>query len=222
MRQQVTRSAVFAALFLMVAVGLIVVRHFMASEERSDANVAPPAESARQTGTPADGQPAAESPDRAVRDVTPQGVSRVFMSPGAPTNRRVLSASAIRISQAGATPSGEIRGEGGTVRLYGIAFPEGKKICTTSTGERWACGRRAYIALHNRMLGEEVACEPKTTADPPVAECHVGDINLAAWLLAEGLAYLAPDVADKELVAAEASAKSARRGLWSDTREPVN
>ena len=49
------------------------------------------------------------------------------------------------------------------------------------------------------------------------AECHVGDANLAAWLLAEGLAQIAPDVTDKELVAAEAAAKAAKRGLWSDS-----
>ena len=203
MRQRATRSAVFAAMFLGLAAVVMVVRHFMAADGRLEANIAPSAESTRPTSLPTDGQPAAEPHDRAVRDVTPQGVSRVFMSPSA-GNRRVPSASAIRISQAGATPSGEIRGEGGTVRLYGIAFPEGKKICKTSSGERWACGRRAYIALHNRMLGEEVSCEPKTAAEPPAAECHVGDVNLAAWLLAEGLAYLAPDITDKELVTAEA------------------
>jgi endonuclease YncB( thermonuclease family) len=219
MRQQVTRSAVFAAVFLGLAAGVIVVGHFMASDETPGANVASPAQPARQTSTPPDGQPAVEPHHRPVRDVTPQGVSRVFMPPSALGNRRVPSASAIRISQAGATPSGEIRGEGGTVRLYGVAFPEGKKICTTSTGERWACGRRAFIALHNRMLGEEVSCEPKTAAAPPIAECYVGDVNLAAWLLAEGLAYLAPDITGKELVTAEASAKSAKRGLWSDSGE---
>ena len=218
MPQRVTRSAVLVALVLGLAACLIVVRYVATTQETPAAIGArdePRLETARPT--PAAGAPAAEPHDRSVRDVTPQGVSRVFMPPPAPGSKRVPTAAAIRISQAGVALNGEIRGEGGTVRLYGIAFPDAKRICTTEAGERWACGRRAYIALHNRIAFEEVGCEPRTTTEPPQAECHVGDANLAAWLLAEGLAQLAPDVTDKDLVAAEAAAKNAKRGLWSDS-----
>ncbi len=214
MPQRVTRSAVLVALVLGLAACLIIVRYVATTQETPAAIGArdePRLETARPT-------PAASEPhDRSVRDVTPQGVSRVFMPPPAPGSKRGPTAAAIRISQAGVALNGEIRGEGGTVRLYGIAFPDAKRICTTEAGERWACGRRAYIALHNRIAFEEVGCEPRTTTEPPQAECHVGDANLAAWLLAEGLAQLAPEITDNDLVAAEAAAKNAKRGLWSDS-----
>jgi endonuclease YncB( thermonuclease family) len=216
MRQAVRR--VFVALVLGLAAGLIVVRYFATTQEMPAA-ISARDEQRLETArpTPAAGEPAAEPHDRSVRDVTPQGVSRVFMPPPAAGSKRVPTVAAIRISQAGVALNGEIRGEGGTARLYGVAFPDAKRICTTEAGERWACGRRAYIALHNRIAFEEVSCEPRATTEPPQADCHVGDANLAAWLLAEGLAQLAPDVTDKELVAAEAAAKNAKRGLWSDS-----
>ena len=216
MPQRVTRSAVLVALVLGLAACLIVVRYVATTQETPTAIGAkdePRLDTARPT--PAAGAPAAEPHDRSVRDVTPQGVSRVFMPPPAPGGKRVTTA--IRISHAGVALNGEIRGEGGTVRIYGIAFPDAKRICTTEAGERWACGRRAYIALHNRIALEEVSCEPRATTEPAQAECHVGDANLAAWLLAEGLAQLAPEVTDKDLIAAEAAAKNAKRGLWSDS-----
>ena len=76
-----------------------------------------------------------------------------------------------------------------------------------------------------QVASADVNCEPRSPADPPAAtappaaECFVGDVNLAAWLIAEGLVQLAPDVTDKELVAADASARNAMRGLWSDSGE---
>jgi endonuclease YncB( thermonuclease family) len=213
MRQPVRRSAVLVALGLAVTACLIVARHVADTPKRS-AESAPPS-SAASAGA---NQSMTDPHERVVRDVTPQGVSRVFMSPPAAGSRRMPTHSAIHITQAGATPVGEIRGEGGAVRLYGVAFPDGKKICTTAAGERWACGRRAFIALHNRIAFEEVDCELRGSADPPQADCFAGGVNLAAWLLAEGLAQLAADTTDQELVAAEAEARSNGRGLWSDVQ----
>jgi len=47
----------------------------------------------------------------------------------------------------------------------------------------------------------------------------VDEVNLAVWLLSEGLVSLAAEVADKELMAAEATTRKARLGLWSDSSE---
>jgi endonuclease YncB( thermonuclease family) len=221
MRPPVTRSAALVALVLAGAACLIVVRYVVAIRESPVASETstPRVEAAPLTRERAEAD--VEAPDRPVRDVTPQGVARVFMPPPAPGSRRMPAPSAMRITQAGVSPNGIISGEGGAVRLYGVAFPDGRKICASATGERWACGRRAYIALHNRIAFEEVNCEPKSAADPPEAECFAGDANLAAWLLAEGLVQLAADVTDKELVAAEAAARTAKRGLWSEAAEPA-
>ena len=105
------------------------------------------------------------------------------------------------------------------MRLYGVAFPEPKRVCKTASGESWPCGRRAYITLHNRIAAETVGCEPRADADPPAADCFIGDVNLAAWVLGQGLARLAAGVSDEALVAAEAAARKARLGLWDETGE---
>jgi endonuclease YncB( thermonuclease family) len=173
--------------------------------------VTAPSNTTAGTGAPAE-------PPRDIRDVTPQGIPHVYMPeavrPGAPRAER-----SIKISDAAVTGSGAIDGHGGTVQLYGIAFPEGNKICATASGERWPCGRRAYIVLHNKVVGQTVTCAPRAAVDPPAADCFLGDVNLAAWLLGQGLVRVAPDVADRDLVAAEAAAKKAKLGLWLDPRE---
>jgi endonuclease YncB( thermonuclease family) len=100
-----------------------------------------------------------------VRDVTPQGVARVYKPPQATGQRTPGSDRSIQITDAGATWKGSITGDGLTVRLYGVAFPDVKKICATGSGERWPCGRRAYIALHNEIVAQTVSCEPRAAAD---------------------------------------------------------
>src|SRR6266446_3919876 len=114
MRQPVHRSAWFGASFLALAAILIVVRYFSqaAGERPAIATAAAPApavDSSPGTGV----QPAPDSPGGAVRDVTPQGVARVFMPPPTAGSKRMPPASPqIRIAHAGVTPTGMIRGEG--------------------------------------------------------------------------------------------------------------
>jgi endonuclease YncB( thermonuclease family) len=160
----------------------------------------------------------AADPQRPVRDVTPPGIARVFMPPpAAPSNRG--PATTIQITRAGVMPDGSISGDGGSVRLYGVAFPDMMKICAIASGERWACGRRATIALHNKLADQTVNCAPRLATEPPAADCFVGEVNLAAWLLAQGLVRVVPDVTDNELLAAQDSARRSRLGLWLDVSE---
>ena len=209
MSPQLVRGLIGGAVMSAVMVALI--RHFT-----------PPAvvPSPTPIASPvAAGETAAGPQQRAVRDVTPQGVARVYMPAAANLRPRGRVARSIEIKKAGAIPNGSIVGDGRTVRMYGIAFPDVKKICATASGERWPCGRRAYIALHNKVVAQTVSCEPRVDAELAAADCFVDEVNLAVWLLSEGLVSLAAEVADKELMAAEATAKTARLGLWSDTSE---
>jgi endonuclease YncB( thermonuclease family) len=125
----------------------------------------------------------------------------------------------VQIVGAGVTSNGSMTGGGMTARLYGIAFPDPKKICATASGERWPCGRRPYIALHNKVVGQTVGCAPREVAGSDAADCFLGQENLAVWLLRQGLVRLAPEVAEKEMKAAEAAARNATLGLWGDPRE---
>ena len=177
----------------------------------------PVAETSRASPTVLRGADAAADPQRSVRDVTPPGMARVFMPPpAAPTTARATS---IQITRAGVMPDGTISGDGGTVRLYGVAFPDMMKICAIASGERWACGRRATIALHNKLVDQTVNCAPRAPTDPPAADCFVGEVNLAAWLISQGLVRLVPDVTDRDLLAAQDGARRSRLGLWLDVGE---
>ena len=151
-----------------------------------------------------------------MRDVTPQGIARVYGSPETKSRRVARADRPIQIAHAGVLPTGSIVGNSQEVRLYGVDFPDVKKICTTTSGERWPCGRRAYIALHNKVATQAVSCEPRGAPDSIVADCFVREVNLAVWLLSQGLVRLHSDVSDKELIAAEMVAKHARLGLWSE------
>jgi endonuclease YncB( thermonuclease family) len=228
MQARIVRLLGLGACIVAIFVALIVAQRFAPVPEVPDAR-APAIPAAPQPASVAEspvGAPAV--PERTVRDVTPSGVSRVFMPPAVPAKRKAPAS--MQITHAGVKPDGAIVGEGGAVRLYGVTFPEPKQICRGASGESWPCGRRAYITLHNRIAAETVSCEPRAgaerapegaTADPPAADCYVGSLNLAEWMLAQGLARLAAQVADDALIAAEAGARKARIGLWADPADPA-
>jgi len=216
MHARTVRLLMVAACIVGIWLALIAVKRYAADPNVTEAQ----APSAAQVPSP---EPAAapgttaQEPPRPVRDVTPGSVARVFMPPPAPGKRK--PATSIRIAQPGVKPDGSITGDGGSVRLYGVSFPEPKKVCQAASGESWPCGRRAYITLHNKIAAQTVHCEPRASADPPAADCFIGDVNLAAWLIGQGLARLAADVTDAHLIASEAGAKRASLGLWADPRE---
>src|SRR3954470_4135387 len=89
--------------------------------------------------------PAARAQERAVRDVTPPGVSRVFRStlavpdpeppstPQEPQPPRMLDN--IRPQTDGSLRSGAL-----VFHLAGVQVPPTHRLCTTSAGARWTCG----------------------------------------------------------------------------------
>jgi len=215
LRALVVRLLVVVACIAGISGALIVAHRYAAAPTVTDARA--PTTTRAEAPAAADKPVASAEEPRSVRDVTPGGIARIFMTPAPPSKRK--AAASMRITQAGVKPDGAIVGEGGSVRLYGVAFPEAKRVCKTAAGESWPCGRRAYITLHNRIAAETVSCEPRADADPPAADCFIGDLNLAAWILGQGLARLAADVSDEALVAAEAAARKARLGLWDEPGE---
>jgi endonuclease YncB( thermonuclease family) len=199
---------------------LALFRSFTAAPPVQQPAVAPPAPAGKAATAPANLVPETNGALRSqplVRDVTPEGFARVYGLPQADAPRRTPRS--IQIASAAVTPSGAIIGDGTTVHLYGVVFPDAKKICANASGERWPCGRRAYIVLHNKVIGQSVSCAPRAATDPPAADCFLGEVNLAAWLLSQGLTRLSADIGDKDLIAAEAAARKARLGLWADPSE---
>jgi endonuclease YncB( thermonuclease family) len=185
-----------------------------------------PAASVDPASTPASAAIAAAKSDDAaaprqqgIRDITPSGMTRVHMPAAAIAAEPQKPATSIHIEGAGVRPNGSIAWDGGRVQLYGVTLPDPKRICMTTAGEPWPCGRRAFIALHNKIAAKPLDCATRASTDPPAAVCFVADTNLSVWLLSEGFGRLPPDVGDKELVAAEAGARKAKLGIWLDARE---
>lgn len=104
---------------------------------------------------------------------------------------------------------------GDRIRLTGLDAPELDQTCTDATGGTWPCGRQSSQRLSELVDGNPVVCTTsgKDRYGRFLGRCSVGDNDLGAVLVAEGLA-----VADLPSYATEeAVARREKRGLWSGT-----
>lgn len=109
---------------------------------------------------------------------------------------------------------------GARVRLLGIDAPERDQPCRRD-GADWACGEAAREALARHIAGSEISCRGRSRDrwGRLVARCTAGAADIGRWMIERGwaIAYGRPG-ADYAL--AEASARDARRGMWSGEFEP--
>ena len=103
---------------------------------------------------------------------------------------------------------------GARVRLHGIDAPESAQTCIAD-GRRWRCGQRAVSALAQRISGQSVACKERDRDryGRIVAVCRAGGKDLNARMVSQGWA-LAYRRYSLDYVDEEASARTARRGVW--------
>jgi endonuclease YncB( thermonuclease family) len=125
---------------------------------------------------------------------------------------------------AAADPSGRLTVKDGdtfdvggvTVRLFGIDAPELDQTCATAAGAAYPCGEWAATQTAALFDGASVTCQ---TMDidrygRTVARCFAGDQDIAATLVASGIALAYRDYSwDYDLH--EKSAQVAGLGLWS-------
>ncbi len=108
----------------------------------------------------------------------------------------------------------EIRGE--RFRLQGVDTPESAQMCGDATGKDYPCGRKAALALSDKIGQGNVACEAieRDRYGRTVAVCRLGALDLNGWLVEEGhgMAYRRYSTA---YVAQENEAKRAKRGIWA-------
>ncbi|SFS60921.1 thermonuclease family protein [Methylobacterium sp. yr668] len=107
---------------------------------------------------------------------------------------------------------GTLRVGGRPVSLFGIAAPEADATCADARDRPYPCGRDAARALADRIGGAAVTCEPRGEAG--AALCRVGEADLGAWIVAQGLALPDRDLAPDYAPAAD-RAWGRRLGLWS-------
>ncbi len=85
--------------------------------------------------------------------------------------------------------------------------------CHQESGIRTACGAQARAQIINFIAGKTLACRKRGNE---IIACQVEGRDLADWLVRAGIA-VPKDGAGSHAEALE-EARSARRGLWSDTR----
>jgi endonuclease YncB( thermonuclease family) len=112
-------------------------------------------------------------------------------------------------------PNGSIIGNGQTVYLFGIKQFDRNTLCKRASGERWACGLRAYATLRNSIEHKTIECEPKKRLPNGIsALCRMESTNVGSILGRGGLAEIEDDTADVDLRNAQAFAKSRKLGIW--------
>lgn len=101
------------------------------------------------------------------------------------------------------------------IELYGVKMLPRSRICSYQTGERWACGQRAYIALLNVMGATTIDCRPKDPDRDNVVICRLAGTDLAELMLREGWGTLAAKVTEKRYIDAAAAAFANKTGMWT-------
>ena len=106
------------------------------------------------------------------------------------------------------------------IRLWGIDAPEFKQKCVRGN-KRWSCGYAATDALRRHLAGATVQCETvdKDSYDRLVAKCSSRQHSINEWMVREGWATDYTRYSKGAYARAQASAKSAKRGIWSGTFE---
>lgn len=119
------------------------------------------------------------------------------------------------ISNPKVEPSGTIIANGQTLYLYGIKPFDSRQLCTKASGERWACGLHAYADLRNSIAQKTIICDPKSIVpNGVIATCRLGESDIAAKLVRDGLAEMSDGVTDASLLSAQTLAKSQKLGIW--------
>ena len=98
------------------------------------------------------------------------------------------------------------------IRLLGLDAPEMNQYCTTADGRDWPCGRQARDRMAALLAAGPAACHAEDVDQYQrlLATCRVGDDDLGAIMVGEGLA-----IASGRYRAEEAAAREQGLGIWS-------
>jgi endonuclease YncB( thermonuclease family) len=102
------------------------------------------------------------------------------------------------------------------IRLHGLDAPESSQLCLDAKGQRHRCGALVANKLAAWLGRRTVTCSRKDTDryGRMVGACTVAGESINVWLVEQGYAA-AYRRYSKDYVAAEETARSERRGLWT-------
>jgi endonuclease YncB( thermonuclease family) len=112
---------------------------------------------------------------------------------------------------------------GTRIRLWGIDAPESGQLCRGEDSLQYRCGAKAVSDLDAFIAERPVNCLPVSVDryGRTVATCSVGRVNLADWLVRNGLALDWPEYSKRKYSAAQREAEQAGRGIWVGTCGPT-
>jgi len=131
----------------------------------------------------------------------------------------VAALSADLIGQASIIDGDTLEIHGTRIRLWGIDAPESSQFCRGQDSLQYRCGAKAANDLAAFINGRLVKCVPVSLDryGRTVAICTAGGIDLADWLIRNGLALDWPQYSKGKYSEAQREAEHAGRGLWASS-----
>ncbi|HEY7766164.1 MAG TPA: thermonuclease family protein [Aestuariivirgaceae bacterium] len=116
----------------------------------------------------------------------------------------------VRVTDGDSLRRGEQR-----IRLFGIDASELDQECLDATGRSYACGQEAKRQLTRLINNDDISCDVMETDKyrRDVARCRAGSVELNREMVRLGwaVAYARHSI---DYLVAEATARSAGRGMW--------
>jgi endonuclease YncB( thermonuclease family) len=105
---------------------------------------------------------------------------------------------------------------GTRIRLWGIDAPESSQLCRNDDSLQYRCGARAANELDAFIARRPVDCSPVSLDQygRTVAVCSIAGVDLAEWLVRNGLALDWPGYSKGKYHKAQRDAEHAGRGMW--------
>lgn len=121
------------------------------------------------------------------------------------------------VGQASVIDGDTIEIHGTKIRLSGIDAPESSQLCRGEDSLPYQCGAKSANALSIFIGRKVVTCETQTKDryGRTVAACFVGGIDLADWLVGNGLAFDWPRYSSGKYATAQNDAERGGKGIWS-------
>jgi endonuclease YncB( thermonuclease family) len=103
------------------------------------------------------------------------------------------------------------------IRLWGIDAPESSQLCRDDDGLRYQCGAKAANELDGFIARRPVDCSPVSLDQygRTVAACSVDGVDIAEWLVRNGLALDWPLYSNGKYDKSQSEADRAGRGIWA-------
>lgn len=102
------------------------------------------------------------------------------------------------------------------IRLSGVDAPESSQLCRGDDSLQYQCGAKSANELSAFIGRKVVTCEPQSRDryGRTVATCFVGGIDLAEWLVKNGLAFDWPRYSKGKYAGSQNVAEHGGKGMW--------